>query len=300
LLPPRPDRRVSLLVLADEQRVGRITAEIVANRVRARPRVHMRLSGGAGVDVRPLDLAVVAVDDVSADDLDSLLAAREVVVTATGAERAQAVGAMLAEPPSPAMPASLLRSHPRLTVVCDRPAAGALEPSPHWASPEIVIVLGHREPGISFEHRISAESLDRLHLAERLTRHHHPRAVLLTGYTTTGGLSEAEQMAAQWTLPEVAKLLENAGRNTAGNAACSLPLILALGGVRHVTVVTSAWHVRAPYFFLPYRRFGLGVSFRFARSPGRWREMLRHEAREARYMRAERRQAYAEMALSPY
>jgi hypothetical protein len=41
---------------------------------------------------------------------------------------------------------------------------------------------------------------------------------------------------------------------------CSVArLILAMGGVRRVTVVTSRWHVRAPYFFSPYRRFGLDV-----------------------------------------
>ena len=68
-------------------------------------------------------------------------------------------------------------------------------------------------------------------------------------------------MRAAWRLPGVPALLEVAGRNTAGNAACSLPIVLALGGVREVTVVTSAWHVRAPYMFAPWRRHGLRVRF---------------------------------------
>jgi hypothetical protein len=54
-------------------------------------------------------------------------------------------------------------------------------------------------------------------------------------------------------------LLEVAGRNTAENASRSLPLVLAQGGVRRVSVVTSAWHLRTPYFFAPYREYGLDL-----------------------------------------
>ena len=41
------------------------------------------------------------------------------------------------------------------------------------------------------------------------------------------------------------------------------PIIRAIGEIRRVTVVTSSWHLRAPYFFAPYRVFGLRLSFRF-------------------------------------
>ena len=71
-------------------------------------------------------------------------------------------------------------------------------------------------------------------------------AAVLTGYTSTGGLSEAEQMRAAWSVGDVPPLLEVAGRDTAENASRSLPLVLALGDARRVTVVTSAWHIRAP------------------------------------------------------
>jgi hypothetical protein len=71
------------------------------------------------------------------------------------------------------------------------------------------------------------------------------------------------------------------GRDTAGNAACSLPIVLALGGIRRVTVVTSAWHVRAPYMFAPWRRSGLRVRFAVDRR-GDWPRMLARELREAR------------------
>src|SRR4051812_38233271 len=55
--------------------------------------------------------------------LSTLLAAREVLVIVTGAEKAEAVHGMLEGPTSPDSPASLLRDHPRLTVICDGAAA---------------------------------------------------------------------------------------------------------------------------------------------------------------------------------
>src|SRR3954470_9848214 len=54
--------------------------------------------------------------------LSTLLAAREVLVIVTGAEKAEALHAMLEGPAGPQSPASLLRDHPRLTVICDRSA----------------------------------------------------------------------------------------------------------------------------------------------------------------------------------
>ncbi|MGZ7212378.1 YdcF family protein, partial [Streptococcus pyogenes] len=84
----------------------------------------------------------------------------------------------------------------------------------------------------------------RLARAVRLCAEQPVRAVILTGYTHTGGLSEAEQMAREWPVEDVPVLLEVAGRNTAENASRSLPIVLSLGVARHVSVVTSAWHLR--------------------------------------------------------
>jgi hypothetical protein len=103
---------------------------------------------------------------------------------------------------------------------------------------------------------------------------------VLTGWTTTGGLSEAEQMLTAWSEPGTPAILEVAGRSTAENASRTLPLILAAGSIRRVTVVTSAWHVRAPYFFAPYRRFGLRVDNDPAGRRWRWPRMLVHEFHE--------------------
>ena len=230
--------------------------------------------------------------------LRTLIGARELIMLVSGEAKAPALRAMLQEEPGAACPASLLRDHPRLTVICDRAAARLLRSHQGWSSDRALVVLGHREPGISAEHRISDESRARLRRAERECRREPPRVVVLTGYTRTGGLSEAEQMKAEWRLPGIPALLEDAGRNTAENASRSLPVIRAIGDIRRVTVVTSAWHIRAPYFFAPYRLFGLRLSFR-STPHGSWLRMLGHEFRNLPIMPRERRRAMAEMRLPP-
>ena len=172
-------------------------------------------------------------------------------------------------------------------------------PAPGATSGHVVIVLGHREPGVSAEHRISRESLERLQRAERLVRRDPARAVVLTGYTSTGGLSEAEQMAAAWRDPDVPFLLEVAGIDTAYNATRSLPIVTAIGGIERVTVVTSFWHLRAPYFFAPYREHGLRVR---ARSEWRglgWPRLLASELVKLPAAPRARQRAWARPASAP-
>ena len=225
--------------------------------------------------------------------LATLMSARELLVLATGSSRAGRCGDAAGRA-EPASPASLLRAHPRITVVCDRRAAAELPA--HRGGHHVCVVLGHREPSISAEHRISHESLGRVHRAEWIARNRPTLAAILTGYTSTGGLSEAEQMRAAWRVADVPPVLEVAGRNTAENATRSLPLVLALGDARRVTVVTSAWHLRAPYHFRAWRRHGLDVGFAFDWR-GDWGRMLANELRGMRAVRAERRRALAAMAL---
>jgi glucosamine-6-phosphate deaminase len=225
----------------------------------------------------------------------TLLQARELLLIVTGAEKAAALQAALEGPAGPDAPASLLRAHPCLTVLCDREAAAGLRPVAGRESDHVAIVLGHREPGVSAEHRISAHSRARLARAARLCRQTPVRAVVLTGYTHTGGLSEAEQMQREWPLADVPVLLEVAGRNTAENASRSLPIVLALGVAAHVSVVTSLWHVRARFFFAPYRDYGLHVDMRPARPLRGWPHLLAQEAGQAPAMVRERRAAMAAM-----
>lgn len=263
-------------------------------------------AGVRKVDLHPTTRADAAPDFGGLDQvpqealtvgLRTLLSARELLMLVSGEAKGEALRSMLEEDKGPDVPASLLRDHPRLTVVCDAAAARLLTPSPSWSSDRAVVVLGHRRPGSSAEHRISDESRARLRRAEGECRREPPRAVILTGYTRTmRGMSEAEQMKAEWTLRNVPALLEEAGRNTAENASRSLPIIRAIGDIARVTVVTSAWHVRAPYFFAPYRVFGLHLSFRFT-PHGNWPRMLWHELNEAPALRSERRRAMSEMRL---
>ena len=224
--------------------------------------------------------------------LRTLRSARELLMLVSGSGKAEALRAMLSGEPGEHCPASLIRDHPRLTVLADREAAELLEPARGSMSHRVVVVLGHREPGESADDRLSDESLQRLRRAEAVCRRATPRAVLFTGYTRTpDGLSEAEQLAGAWTDTGVPALLEEAGRNTAENASRSFPILAAIGGVRAVTVVTSAWHIRTPLFFAPYRRLGLRVSYaREWRGP--WLRMVASELRALRRVRAQRRAAW--------
>jgi glucosamine-6-phosphate deaminase len=227
----------------------------------------------------------------------TLLATRELLLLVTGAEKAAALHAALEGPAGPAAPASLLRAHPCMTVLCDRAAAARLRVRTGRDSDHVAVVLGHREPGVSAEHRISEHSRARLARAARLCCETPLRAVVLTGYTHTGGLSEAEQMQREWPVADVPVLLEVAGRNTAENASRSLPIILALGVARRVSVVTSVWHVRAPYFFAPYRDHGLQVDVHPARPLHGWPHLLAEEVGQMPAMSRQRTAAMAAVRL---
>jgi glucosamine-6-phosphate deaminase len=115
--------------------------------------------------------------------LRTLIGARELLVLVSGQAKARALHAMLEQKQTPDCPASLLRDHPRLTVICDTAAAAVLRAQHSWSSDRALIVLGHREASISPEHRISNESRARLRRAERECRRDPPRTVILTGYT---------------------------------------------------------------------------------------------------------------------
>ena len=58
--------------------------------------------------------------------IETILSAREILLVATGRDKAPAVAAAFQGPVTPACPASFLSLHPRLTVLLDRPAAARL------------------------------------------------------------------------------------------------------------------------------------------------------------------------------
>ena len=263
-------------------------------------------AGVRRVELHPTTRQDAAADFEGPDDvprealtvgLRTLISARELLMLVSGRAKAEALRAMLEGPAGPECPASLIRTHPRLTIVCDSAAASLLEPGLGRSSDRVVIVLGHREAGISAPDALSAESRFRLEAARRTCEAEPPRAAVLTGYSASAtGLSEAEEMQIGWGGPAIPLLLENGGRNTAENASRSLPIIRAIGGIARVTVVTSAWHIRAPYFFAPYRLFGLRLSFRLARGGAR-PAVLAEEIAGLLRMRDQRRRALAAMRL---
>jgi glucosamine-6-phosphate deaminase len=229
--------------------------------------------------------------------LRTLHEARAILLLVTGEAKAEALRALIDDPISTRRPASLLRDHPRLTIIADRAAAGLLAERRGARSGRALVVLGHREPDGGSEHLASEASFARLHHAARIAHREPVRLAVMTGWTTTGGLSEAEQMLTAWNEPDTPALLEVAGRNSAENASCTLPLLLGSGVIERVTVVTSAWHLRARYFFAAYRRYGLCVDADPARHHGPWLRMLAHEAHELPAMVRERRAALAAMRL---
>ncbi|MBO3661990.1 glucosamine-6-phosphate deaminase [Microbacterium stercoris] len=60
--------------------------------------------------------------------IGTILEAREIILLAIGANKASAVAAMVEGAPSERVPATALRSHPRVTVLADAAAAAALTP----------------------------------------------------------------------------------------------------------------------------------------------------------------------------
>jgi len=92
---------------------------------------------------------------------------------------------------------------------------------------------------------------------------------VFSGWSSTGGESEAEQMRSLWTTPGPELILEPRARNTAENASYSLALLLEHGGVDAATIVCSIRHrIRVPYLFgALFRQNGIEPSYEFVRRP---------------------------------
>jgi uncharacterized SAM-binding protein YcdF (DUF218 family) len=117
-----------------------------------------------------------------------------------------------------------------------------------------IVVPGHSRRGL-----LTERSRRLLAFAAELGEERAPRAIVLTGWSSHGGASEAEQMLEAWPgRRDVELVVERTARTTAENASRSLPLLLRRG-VAEVTVVCAPLHtVRVRYFFEAlYRRFGV-------------------------------------------
>jgi uncharacterized SAM-binding protein YcdF (DUF218 family) len=129
-----------------------------------------------------------------------------------------------------------------------------------------VVVPGHGWVDFDGVHRISRRCLRLVREAELLARSTGADVVVFSGWSPTGGASEAEQMRNAWSGAAVELVVEPTARHTAENAARTLPLLLERGVGRAYVVCAPAHLVRTRLLFGGvYRGSGVDVAFRVAR-----------------------------------
>jgi uncharacterized SAM-binding protein YcdF (DUF218 family) len=129
-----------------------------------------------------------------------------------------------------------------------------------------VVVLGHGRLDRQGVHRISTRCLRLVQEAELVLSGAGADIVVFSGWSSSGGVSEAEQMRDAWNGPGVELVVERTARTTAENAARTLPLLLDRA-VRRAIVVCAPTHLfrTRVLFGRLYRRVGVEPEFRAAR-----------------------------------
>jgi uncharacterized SAM-binding protein YcdF (DUF218 family) len=128
-----------------------------------------------------------------------------------------------------------------------------------------IVVPGHRSLGSDGVHRISRRCERLVREAEALASTGGAEVVVFSGWSSTGGPSEAEQMRDAWRGPPVELVVEPTARNTAENAARTLPLLRERGVGRAVVVCAPSHLPRTRLLFgRLYRSSGIDVAFRAA------------------------------------
>ena len=138
------------------------------------------------------------------------------------------------------------------------------------ASDRVIVVLGYRQIGDDGSHGISAICRAGVRRAESLAGETTPRAVIFTGWSSNGGPTEADQMAAEWNgRRDVDLICEPRAANTAENAVRSLQLLATIEGGSEVIAVCSIYHYPRVRFFFDrlYKRHGYSVGYRYVASP---------------------------------
>ncbi len=126
-----------------------------------------------------------------------------------------------------------------------------------------IVVPGHGDVDPEGTHRITRRCLRLVHEAERLVTAGGADVVVFSGWSSTGGPSEAEQMRDLWSGPDVELVVEPTARNTAENASRTLPLLAERGIERAVVVCTPTHLARTRLLFgRLYRGAGVEVTFR--------------------------------------
>src|SRR4051812_6132099 len=129
-----------------------------------------------------------------------------------------------------------------------------------------LVVLGNGAVDRSGVYRISGTCRRLVAEAELLAAALPAELAVFTGWSPTGGPSEAEQMRDAWAGRALELVVEPSARNTAQNAARTLPLLLERG-VEHAIVVCAPLHLPRTRFFFGrlYAGTGIETSFHVAR-----------------------------------
>jgi uncharacterized SAM-binding protein YcdF (DUF218 family) len=126
-----------------------------------------------------------------------------------------------------------------------------------------IVVPGHGDIDFDGAHRITQRCLRLVREAERLVSAGGADTVVFSGWSSTSGPSEAEQMRDAWSGPAVELVVEPTARNTAENAARTLPLLRDRGIARAVVVCAPTHLARTRLLFgRLYRSAGVEVAFR--------------------------------------
>jgi uncharacterized SAM-binding protein YcdF (DUF218 family) len=174
------------------------------------------------------------------------------------------------------------------------PPQGEQAARPRNAAGRVIVVLGYHEIGDDGRHGISPICRAAVRRAEALAAEAPPRAVIFTGWSSTGGPPEAEQMAAEWQgRSDVALIREPQAVNTAENAVRSLELVRAIDGASEVVLVCSIRHFPRVRFFFDrlYRRHGYVTRYRYVVRPLPSLPLWHHELLSLVRMARDRRRA---------
>ena len=133
------------------------------------------------------------------------------------------------------------------------------------APPVAIVVPGQGVLGPD-GYRITDSCLRLVREAEHAAAETGAAVAVFSGWSPTGGASEAEQMRNAWAGPELELVVEPTATVTAQNASRTLPLLLERGVERAVVVCTPLHLRRARYFFSRlYGEAGIATEFRAAR-----------------------------------
>jgi uncharacterized SAM-binding protein YcdF (DUF218 family) len=129
-----------------------------------------------------------------------------------------------------------------------------------------IVVPGHGWLDLDGVHRISGRCMRLVLEAEELVSSTRAGVVVFSGWSPTGGRSEAEQMRDAWHGPAAELIVEPTATTTAENAARTLPLLLERGVSRAIVVCAPPHFLRTRLLFRRlYRGSGVEVAFRVAR-----------------------------------